>query len=802
MAIFKQQDNDPMTELMGAEDRENHRKQSMRVVGIAVFIIVLYAAEYVNFVRVEHNASVIEAIGLAMMEIFQKGNFLFVPPLSGQIPTILFAIIAALIYWCWASYDTRRHMTVDPDKSGGTAHLMTAKEKKAFFDKYIGTLDKDRPNELDDPESESSYFILAQNTFRPNIASKLIGNNSVLVMGSAGTGKSRFFVKPNILQFNASLVITDPSGELLQQSGQALRDAGYIIKVFSLTDMEHSNTYNPLSYVETNQDVDNLIDCFIKNTSKSDNAGDNQFFVDAERLLYSACIFYLKDFVKDSSRMNFAEILRLINMSQVDENNSQAKSPLDEIFEKLPEESIAAQQYKAFKQAAGKTLKSILISCVVRLRPFFQPAVKNLTSSNDIGFEDIGFRKTAIFIVTSQVDRAFDFLGALLYTQIFSVLYSIGEKRMADIGKASLPIPVRFLMDEFANIGEIPEFPSRLATMRKYNLSACVIVQSLTQLQAKYKDNWEELVGNCSTKLLLGSNEQTTLEYMSKTLGQMTQKTRSESLGKQGSMNVQWGSTEVLKPDQIAMLDSKKCIISMQNHPPIVDDKFKLEDHRYYSMLEEGGNNAFNYKEEEAFNNALKELSVLHKSFALANRVRAQLNEDIGISDKLEDAMKEARNEYINMNGKLIALKGNIDELQKNQINEICKKVQIEIDKEPTLAFYIEDELDHTYLPAIMREIEKKIKPESPTCILFSSYIHVENDMELLIGVIDKTHAERTLNILNKNERIKGIIDIHKVVDSEKKEIYYQIKIKQEYSSYIKKKIRKYIESDMLIDAI
>ena len=406
---------------------------------------------------------------------------------------------------------------------------------------------------------------------------------------------------------NASYIITDPSGEIIASLGKVLSNNGYKIKIFNISDKEHSNTYNPIKYIKKEEDVNILIQCLIDNTTKGEGGGDNQFFVDAEKLLYSACIFYLVDFCRDESKKNFAGVMDLIISSNVDEKNADAKSPLDKLFDKLPKSSLASKYYRSFKQAAGKTLKSIIISCVTRLQPFLIPQVINLTKTDELELEKMGDERTALFIITPQADRTYSFLASILYSQLFMTLYAAAERKKALTGDERLSVPVRCMMDEFANIGTVPAFDEKLATMRKYNISATVVLQNLAQIEAMYEDKWKTIVGNCSTVIFLGSPEKENLEYFSEMLGKETIRVKSTSSGSGkggGSISYSMTSREVMTPNELGGLPPDECIVFTQNLRAVRDKKYKYEKHPYYPQTGDADvSNNFSYINISAFNN-------------------------------------------------------------------------------------------------------------------------------------------------------------------------------------------------------
>ena len=532
-------------------------------------------------------------------------------------------VIGGLCYF-FLSLDNERNYSYKLDEVAGTGGFMTEKEIQAYEKKYI----EPEPTDKNQP---SPNMILGNRMRKPNDFRKMIGNKNILVVGGAGTGKSRFIIKPNILTLNSSFIITDPSGEIINALGKVLVEHGYKIKIFNISDMAHSNCYNPLEYIRDEAGVRMVIDCLINNTSNKNSRGD-EFWTNSERLLYSACIFYLLEFCNDKSQKNLAGVTRMINEAMVDENNPNSKSPLDEIFEEVPKDSLAWCFYKGFKQGAGKTMKSIIISCISRLQPFFTPQVVNLTKRDEMQLDKIGDEKTALFLITPQADHTYDFLSAMLYSQLFETLYYKGEQQKAAGGTEALKVPVRCMMDEFANIGVIPEFPSKLSTMRKYNISATVILQDISQIEAMYKDEWKTMTGNCSTYIFLGTQEPTTLKWFSDMLGKktITSRSRGTSHGGKGgsSRNFQQIGREVLTSDEMARLDSNKEIIFMQNQRPVLDSKFIYEKHSLYKQTGDADEkNMFLYNKMSEYDNSrLMNIDSMIKAQMEAARIEAEQN--------------------------------------------------------------------------------------------------------------------------------------------------------------------------------
>lgn len=619
----------PMTE----EERKENIKSATQTVAMVGGGIFAYAFMYAFTILHDEPGSLLDGLAKVLSRISEM-QFFFIPYPAALIEGVLAGVMLGAILYFSLSIDNQKNYAYKKGEEAGTSRFMTKAELKEYTEKYIP---KDPPpitenlpvtyNDEQDRDKYSKYIILSNKYYRPLDSRELIGNISTIVIGGAGSGKSRFYIKPNVLQMNASYVITDPSGEMIYSLGRVLSDHGYKIKIFNISDMEHSNTYNPLHYIRDEAGVRMLIECLITNTTNGDGGGDNEYFVNAEKLLYSACIYYLRDFCEDESRKNFATIVDMINMSSVNEMDPTAKSPLDELFDKLPHNSLAWKNYKAFSQAAGKVLKNIISSCVVRLNPFMVPQVRTLTRTDSLSLEKMGDEKTALFIITPQTDRTYAFLASMLYSQLFETLYHIGEDQKARTGDERLKIPVRCMMDEFANIGEVPEFPSKLATMRKYNISASVVLQDIAQIEAMYKDNWKTLVGNCSTMVFLGTREPNTLEYFSDMLGETTIRTKSEGRSKgsksSSSRNYQQTGRPVMTAEELGRMPADECIVFTQNMYTVKDLKYKYEEHPYYKQTADyDKSKAFQYKEMSIFDNTKRgNFQSLFKAFSEISRI-------------------------------------------------------------------------------------------------------------------------------------------------------------------------------------
>lgn len=619
---------------MTERDRKKAAKKSALRIGGIITIVLMYLCGYAGGIMQDEHLETGQAMIMTMERI--STFHLFFPLNQLAFTGMLLAICIGAFVIFYMHNTALKNFSYNPDKLYGDAGFRGEEDRKQYDEryvdhgKYIDPITK-KPVETADPN------MIASNDTRLSINDrKTFRNNNFLILGGAGTGKSRFVIKPNLLQENCSYVVTDPSGEIIVSCGKVLSDHGYKIKIFNLSNMGHSNTYNPFNYIRDEAGVLMVIDCLIKNTTGKNEKGD-QFFTNSEKLLYSACIFYLIDFETDESRKNFSSVMDMINMSQVDENNPSSKSELDLMFEQIDQTSLAAKYYKAFKQAAGKTLKSIIISCVVRLQSFMTPQVTRLTGSDNINLASIGDEKTILFIITPQADRTFAFLASMLYSQLFETLYHKGETQKLKTGSERLTYHVRCLMDEFANIGEIPEFPSKLSTMRKYNISATIVLQDNSQLQSMYKDEWRTIMANCDSTIFLGNAEPDTLKYFCEKLGNetVTAQSRGRSYGSKSgsSQNYQQVKRETLTAEEIGRLPNDECLVFLRGERPARDKKFKYETHKNYDLTGDAhSENNYAYDSMLIYDNqSLKGFS------SIAAAKVASMEEDISEAKSAED---------------------------------------------------------------------------------------------------------------------------------------------------------------------
>lgn len=413
-----------------------------------------------------------------------------------------------------------------------------------------------------------------------------------IVVGGSGSGKTRYVVKPNLMLANASFIVTDPKGEIVRAVAPLLLQKGYVVKVFDLIDPAHSDSYNPFRYIRKDSDVFRLISNLIQNTTPKNSSQNDPFWEKSETALDAALMLYLLHEAPPWEQ-TMEMILTMIEYGAAREDSDDYKSPLDLLFEALEEEQpehIALRQYRVFKQAAGKTAKSILVSAAVRLAAFTLPEIRGITDRDSLELEKLGERKQAVFcVIPDSNDNSLNFLVGMLYTQAFQELYYQADK--VHIGP--LPVPVRLMFDEFANVA-LPDGYARLqATMRSRNIMATVILQNISQLKALFKDDWEGIIGNADTLLYLGGNEQSTHEYVSKLLGKETISTssNSQSKGRSGSYSrsTQQTGRELLTPDEVRMLDNNKALVFIRGERPVMDDKYELMRHPNISLTEDGG---------------------------------------------------------------------------------------------------------------------------------------------------------------------------------------------------------------------
>ena len=425
-------------------------------------------------------------------------------------------------------------------------------------------------------------------------------NRNVLVVGGSGSGKTRFFIKPNIMQCTktkgTSLVVTDPKGTLVVECGKMLVAAGYELRILNTINFQKSMHYNPFAYIRSETDILKLVTTLITNT-KGEGKGGDDFWIKAETLLYVALIGYIH-YELPEEKQNFSTLIDLLNKMQVREDDEDFQNEVDELFEKLAQkkpEHFAVRQYLKYKMASGKTAKSILVSCGARLAVFDIEELREITAYDELHLDTIGDKRTALFLIMSDTDASFNFLISMAYFQLFNLLCEKAD----DVYGGRLPVHVRCLIDEFANIGQIPNFEKLVATIRSREISACIVLQAQSQLKAIYKDNADTIVGNCDTLLFLGGKEKTTLKEMEELLGKETIDTYNtgESRGREvsHSLNYQKLGKSLMSVDELAVMDGGKCILQLRGVRPFLSDKYDITSHPNYKYLSDSNpRNAFN----------------------------------------------------------------------------------------------------------------------------------------------------------------------------------------------------------------
>ena len=418
---------------------------------------------------------------------------------------------------------------------------------------------------------------------------KYARNKNVLVIGGSGSGKTRFYVKPNLMQMHSSYCVTDPKGTIVLECGKMLKDNGYEIRILNTINFKKSMKYNPFAYLHSEKDILKLVQTIIANTKGDGEKSGDDFWVKAEKLYYTALIGYIW-YEAPKEEKNFATLLDMIDASEVREEDESYMNPIDRLFEALEKRNpthFAVKQYKKYKLAAGKTAKSILISCGARLAPFDIQELRDLMMEDELELDRLGDRKTALFVIISDTDDTFNFVVSIMYSQLFNLLCDKAD----DVYGGRLPVHVRCLLDEFPNIGLIPKFEKLIATIRSREISASIILQAQSQLKAIYKDSADTIVGNCDSTLFLGGKEKTTLKELSETLGKETidlyntSETRSNQ--KSFGLNYQKVGKDLMSQDEITVMDGGKCIFQLRGVRPFLSDKFDITKHKNYKLLED-----------------------------------------------------------------------------------------------------------------------------------------------------------------------------------------------------------------------
>lgn len=547
------------------------------------YLIIFYVVDkafwlYRHCVR----GSVIQKIGVMLMNF----SMAFHNPLpSFHLQDLIAGVLGALIIWGVVYYRGKNAKKFRHGEEYGSARWGTAKDIEPFIDPVF-------ENNLLLTQTER----LTMNS-RPK-KPKYARNKNVIIIGGSGSGKTRFYVKPNLMQMGKkiSYVVTDPKGTILVECGKMLSKEGYRIKVLNTINFKKSMHYNPFHYIRSEKDILKLVNTIIANTKGEGEKSTEDFWVKAEKLLYSALIGYIW-YEAPEEEQNFSTLLEFINASETREDDEEFKNAVDELFEELEAENpehFAVRQYVKYKLAAGKTAKSILISCGARLAPFDIKELRDLMEYDEMELDMLGDQRTAMFVIISDTDDTFNFVVAIMYTQLFNLLCDKAD----DEHGGRLPYHVRILADEFANIGQIPKFDKLIATIRSREISASIILQSRSQLKTIYKDAAETIEGNCDTMLFLGGKESSTLKEISEILGKETIDlyNTSDTRGSNRSygLNYQKTGKELMSKDELAVMDGNKCILQLRGVRPFLSDKFDITKHKRYKELSD-------YNEKNAF---------------------------------------------------------------------------------------------------------------------------------------------------------------------------------------------------------
>lgn len=724
-------------------EKERIKKFNWKVYSIIGAILYIYGSlvyfHYDTLSITTKRMSTSARFNMALTRVFTEPGEIF--PLSwGKISTLIVATLAIGIILFMVIAEQKLKKSDNPDTVNGEAHFMNSKELADYSRDFIAPLGEEKTDGFNNMIISKEIKLAIDNSGTRR-------NCNILVIGGSGAGKSRFFAAPNILQFNANFVITDPSGEMLRDYGKILENEGYNVKVFNLVDVYRSNKYNPFHYIKEEKDVFTLVNTLIKNTTPPESKAGDPFWEKSENLLLSSLILYLWHKAPEE-KQNFSEVLRLLDMAKIDENDDNAQSPLDLIMNDLRKEdseNLAVRQYDKFKIGAGKTLKSILISVGVRLQSFDLSDIKYLTSKDEFEFESFADTKQAVFVIIPTADTTFNFIVSMMYSQLFSSLYYYAETRACYGWKASInkftnirveqaanaeesplakkklesfvrdiragvkivpdktkklykvytkkgnqlvgwrgtkdscqkfikqlehikispceekcPNHVRLILDEFANIGQIPDFDQKLATMRKYEISCSIILQALSQLKELYKDKWNTIVANCDTKLFLGCDDSETIEWLLKMLGKKTTTVRNESFSAkgQGSTSLNKSSLELMTIDQVTMMQADECLVRVRGCRPYYGKKYELTEHPAYERAKKTKNTfvipvAKDVVEGRSKNRPLreriKELEINQNGDVIEKKKNETKEKNIGNKQKAEKAKNNIQPENIGL---------------------------------------------------------------------------------------------------------------------------------------------------------
>ena len=542
------------------------------MIGWQPYILIFYLGNiFAKHVNAYVGGDIIDRIFTAILQIETMS---FLPSLkANDLATglVVAGIVKAIVYT-----KGKKTKKFREGEEYGSARWGTKKDIEPYID------DKFQNNVI---LTQTEYLTMNSRPKNPKYAR----NKNVMVVGGSGSGKTRFYVKPNLMQMHSSYVVTDPKGTIVIECGKMLERNGYDIKVLNTINFKKSMKYNPFAYLRSEKDILKLVQTIIANTKGEGEKAGEDFWVKAEKLYYTALIGYIF-YEAPREEKNFATLLDMIDASEVREDDENYKNPIDHLFDALERKDpthFAVKQYRKYKLAAGKTAKSILISCGARLAPFDIKELRELMSEDDLALDTIGDKKTALFVIISDTDDTFNFVVSIMYSQLFNLLCDKAD----DVYGGRLPVHVRFLLDEFANIGLIPKFEKLIATIRSREISASIILQAQSQLKAIYKDHADTIVGNCDSMIFLGGKEKTTLKELSETLGKETidlyNTSENRSNQKSFGLNYQKTGKDLMSQDEITVMDGGKCILQLRGVRPFLSDKYDITKHKNYKLLED-----------------------------------------------------------------------------------------------------------------------------------------------------------------------------------------------------------------------
>lgn len=542
------------------------------MIGWLPYILIFYLGNiFAKHVNAYVGGDIIDRIFTAILQIETMS---FLPSLkANDLATglVVAGIVKAIVYT-----KGKKTKKFREGEEYGSARWGTKKDIEPYID------DKFQNNVI---LTQTEYLTMNSRPKNPKYAR----NKNVMVVGGSGSGKTRFYVKPNLMQMHSSYVVTDPKGTIVIECGKMLERNGYDIKVLNTINFKKSMKYNPFAYLRSEKDILKLVQTIIANTKGEGEKAGEDFWVKAEKLYYTALIGYIF-YEAPREEKNFATLLDMIDASEVREDDENYKNPIDHLFDALERKDpthFAVKQYRKYKLAAGKTAKSILISCGARLAPFDIKELRELMSEDDLALDTIGDKKTALFVIISDTDDTFNFVVSIMYSQLFNLLCDKAD----DVYGGRLPVHVRFLLDEFANIGLIPKFEKLIATIRSREISASIILQAQSQLKAIYKDHADTIVGNCDSMIFLGGKEKTTLKELSETLGKETidlyNTSENRSNQKSFGLNYQKTGKDLMSQDEITVMDGGKCILQLRGVRPFLSDKYDITKHKNYKLLED-----------------------------------------------------------------------------------------------------------------------------------------------------------------------------------------------------------------------